>query len=339
MKIRFRLLPALFVALWSFSLLLSCFGSARRTVPANAEPVSRDVSGARVTRVLLLGVDRAAGLTDSVMIAAVNETAKNVTLLQIPRDTYASYTERDYRKLNGAWKTLGAEGLKRFLSDALGVQIRYYAVTDLSLFRDLVDAVGGVEVDVPREMNYSDPAQGLEIRLPAGKTRLDGELAEEFVRFRSGYANADLGRLDAQKVFLRAFAEKCRALTPTETWGVLRVALRGLATDLDLPAILRLKTVFDACGEIRMETLPGQAVQGTSGAWYYAVNRAGGARIVRELLFPDASFTDADFDPNEVFDRREHELFHAVYTVPEAGLPVTDLPEQRKENRWKNKTT
>jgi len=157
---------------------------------------------------LILGKDKVSGLCDVIMIGSVDPVGDSAILLQIPRDTYAVYSEKGYRKLNGALNTLGAEGFCEFISKNFGVAIDGYLLFDLEVFKRAVDAIGGVDVDLPFDMDYDDPYQGLSIHLDAGRQHLDGAEAEKFVRYRSGYVRGDLGRLDAQKIFMSALFKK-----------------------------------------------------------------------------------------------------------------------------------
>ncbi len=200
--------------------LLGLFGWGCRFVVAANVPTTP-----RITRFLLLGCDQSTRLTDSILLVTVNETAKSTTILQIPRDTYAEYTQKDYKKLNGAMSSLGERGIKQFISDALGVPIDFFVVLKLQFFDDLVNAIGGVDVDIPQDMHYSDPSQNLEIHLSKGRAHLNGREAEQFVRYRSGYVNADLGRLDAQKIFLKAFAKQCQTLSIPALLRITFIAL------------------------------------------------------------------------------------------------------------------
>ena len=269
-----------------------------------------------------MGSDRAAGLTDSIFVVTLNETAHRATVLQLPRDTYANYTQKDYKKLNGAYRELGAEGVKNLLSEALGVPIHHTMVLDLDGLQAMVDAVGGVDLVLPQAMEYADPAQGLEIRLPAGAVHLDGLGAEQLVRYRSGYVNADLGRLDAQKLFLQAFAAKCKTLSPAQAMRLLEPMLKHVKTDLDLPNAIRLVSVLRDCDaeHIPMATLAGEAVQGVSGAWYYCLCRSAACRMANEYLLPEQMIDLSEFDPKGLFDRVENENFHKIYTAPDAML-------------------
>jgi LCP family protein required for cell wall assembly len=271
-----------------------------------------------------MGCDNSGKLTDSILVVAIERDSGKVNVLQIPRDTYANYTQRDYKKINGAWNVLGNEGIKTLCGDILGVRIHYFAILSLSGFRAFVDAVDGVDVDIPMDMRYEDPEQGLEIHLPAGAHHLDGRGAEQFVRFRSGYANADLGRLDAQKQFLRAVAKKCQSLSPAQLCRVMGIALTNLQTDFPLPQGVQMLSAVTHCDveQIDMETLPGQAIQGSSGAWYYCANRAGLCRAVNQLLFPPRELLMEQIDPKGLLNRTENADFYAIYNAPEELLPL-----------------
>ncbi len=309
-------LAASFTVLFCMAALLP---QAVRQANAAPEVPIPTAANSAVMRILVLGCDRAADLTDSIFVVSMNGEGR-VGVLQIPRDTYADYTDRDYRKLNGALGTLGAKELTSRLSRALGVPINGYLVMDLDCLCRVVDSVGGVDVDIPEPMEYSDPAQGLHISFPAGKTHLDGKRAEEFVRFRSGYADADLGRLDAQKQFLKAFFTACRNIGFAEGLQLFSSVLPYVETDLPVHIGARLigtagKTDSE---QMTMMTLSGTPLQGTSGAWYYAVNRAGGAESVNQTLFPQAPLSDTQFDPDGFFDRADHPDFHNAYLAPVA---------------------
>lgn len=283
---------------------------------SQAEPVGQKN---RVTRILVLGCDRAASLTDSILVLSVESPSGAVRVLQIPRDTYAAYTEQDYKKLNGAYTALGLDGVKKLLSGALGVSIDYAVVLNLDCVSELVNAVGGVDVEVPQRMQYSDPSQGLFIDLEPGMQHLNGTQAEHFLRFRSGYANADLGRMDAQKRFLQAYFAKCQSVGATGLLQILWAILPHMQTDLPIQDAIRLVHLLpqSELTDIPMETAPGEAVQGSSGAWYYSLNRAGMIRVVNEYLLPGTPVTDETFDPDRLFDRADLPEFHRIYTGQE----------------------
>ena len=329
---------AIFVTMLTFTLCLMPISATHREhnntqLQEDAEPTSTATD--RVLRFLVMGCDRAAGLTDSIFIVTVNETAKQASVLQIPRDTYANYTDRDYKKLNGAKRALGENGVKTLLSEALGVPIDYFVVLDLSALRRVVDAVGGVDVEIPCEMSYTDEAQGLTVRLPKGLRHLTGEEAEQLVRYRSGYANADLGRLDAQKLFLRAFARSCRAMDFAALLRVTGIAVASVKTDLGIGEAIRLISVLRECDPdtTPMATLAGEAVQGNSGAWYYCLRRIDAWRMVNAYLMPDPPIAEDAFDTKRLFDRFDNEAFHKIYTAEiDENRPAEANETQERNN-------
>ena len=296
--------------------------------PTKTEPTASLLKKEGTTRILLLGCDRASGLSDSILLVSINKDEKNVSVLQIPRDTYAEYTAKDYKKINGILSTMGESGTKDFFSQALGVPIHHFAVVKLDLFCKMVDAIGGVDVDVPQKMEYHDPAQDLHILLDEGRQHLDGRTAEHFVRYRAGYVNADLGRLDAQKLFLRAFAQKCRSLTAPDYFRLAGASLTEVQTDIGIGDAIRLGAILRECdpAKVPMQTLAGQAVKGKSGAWYYVLNREGACRQINELTYPESPIEIANFDAAGLFDRVQNSEFHNVYTVAEDELPLAFNP-------------
>ena len=142
------------------------------------------------------------------MLVNVNRTEKTIHLVSIPRDTLI-FCEYSVPKINSAygWAGGGEAGMQELLlrvSEVIGFEPDGYAVIDLSVFEQLVDLMGGITFDVPVDMHYSDPTQGLNIDLQAGKQHLNGEQAMQVARFRSGYATADLGRIEVQRSLVSA---------------------------------------------------------------------------------------------------------------------------------------
>ena len=300
-------------------LCVGCSPSVDSSIPMSASAAAQAKSG-EVIRVLILGKDRAVGLTDGILIASFDTSNGDLRVLQIPRDTYAEYSQRDYMKLNGAYNVLGMNGVKAFLSESLGIRLDYALVLDLDCVADLVDAVGGVEVEVTQAMQYKDVEQDLVIDLTPGIHRLNGKTAEHFLRFRSGYANADLGRMDAQKRFISAFLKQCAELNSASLTQLMWKLLPRAETDIPIHQAIRLGRMLPKINvdEVPMITAPGEPVLGVSGAWYYSINRAGMIRVVKEYLMAE-NFADQQFDPCKKFDRSENSDFHNIYIAPDRG--------------------
>ncbi|MBR2721793.1 MAG: LCP family protein [Clostridia bacterium] len=311
----------------AFFLIFVCLLAA---IPAQAAGVQlladrTKAEGSAATRILVLGRDASKKLTDSMFLLTVDPRQKLATVLQIPRDTYFEYTDRDYKKINGALTSLGAQALLETLSASFGVPIRYFCILDLDGVDSMVDAIGGVDLYNPVPMHYVDSAQNLEIDIPQGQIHLDGKQAEHFVRYRAGYADADLGRLDAQKLFLKALGQKCQVCSPFRLLSLLASVLTSVQTNLGFAQAVTLFASLESFPfeELPSATVPGQAAYGSSGASYYVLNREGAARAVNEFLLPTTPITLAEFDPNGLFDREEHSAFHKIYIASEGDLPIS----------------
>lgn len=271
-----------------------------------------------VRRFLIFGCDESGALTDTILLAARNKNTGEMSVLQIPRDTYAAYTTGSYRKINGAFRALGSEDCKAFFSRALGVTVHWFAALNLKCVPPLVDAIGGVDMDVPMDMDYSDPAQGLEIHIKKGLQHLDGQTALSFIRYRSGYVTADLGRMQAQQNFLRAFAKKCENLSAATFMKLFFIAAPNMQTDLPIHEVFALSQGLGNSGldQISFETVPGEAIKGKSGAWYFVLSREGTRAAVNRVLMPQSAVEEKQFDPDGVFDRPQDPDFHRIYQSP-----------------------
>lgn len=266
--------------------------------------------------VLVMGRDEASGLCDMLMLVSYNMTAEKVNVLQIPRDTYAEYTSGNYRKINGAVSALGGEEkLCDFLSKAICVDIDYYLSLDLDVLGKVVDVIGGVEVNIPFDMNYDDPTQGLSIHLKKGKILLDGDMARQFVRYRSGYAEGDLGRIDAQKIFLAALVKKLKSEGSLFEISAIATSIIGdVKTNIPISNVIFLvKQAFSVSPQnIKFVTLAGEgAVAKASGASYYVLSRPSTVEIVNEFFGAQAD--ENSFDKERVFLNEKYASFSDIY--------------------------
>ena len=262
--------------------------------------------------VLVMGTDRQAGLCDVMMLVSINKAADTATAVQIPRDTYARYTDGSYKKLNGVYNSLGgAAEAADWLSDAFDIVIDHYVCVGLDTVSAVVDAVGGVDVDIPCDMEYTDAEQGLYIKLDAGRTHLDGERAEQFLRFRYSYAGGDVARLDAHKIFLSAFYKKVSSGISPVVLAELCATVDGIETDMSIVDMMELgASVRKMDGDsIYLVTLPGrEAVAKESGASYYVIFASSAQSIMREY------FGGGDaFDKNEYFLNKKYKSFEEIY--------------------------
>ena len=182
--------------------------------------------------ILLMGIDRVpaaknnpkakfGGRSDTMLLIRFNPDTSSIKMLSIPRDTRVRFANGRYNKINSANAIGGVDYTKEVISDNLnGITVDKHARITSEAFKKLIDAVGGVEVDVPKDMQYTDKTQGLYIDLKKGKQTLNGDQAEQFVRFRNDNLG-DIGRIQRQQILLNALQEKLKS--PFVLWQIPKI--------------------------------------------------------------------------------------------------------------------
>ena len=163
--------------------------------------------------------------TDTILLASYDVASQKVTVVNIPRETMVN-VPWDIKTIGSVYQYYGGgdEGMLRLrevVTDLFGFSPDYTIRIDLDAFGEIVDTIGGVNFDVPLDMDYEDPAQDLSIHINQGYQTLDGQQAMGVVRFRigengeNGYANGNIGRIDTQQAFLRAMADQILQIQQT----------------------------------------------------------------------------------------------------------------------------
>ncbi|MFM9042369.1 MAG: LCP family protein [Vulcanococcus sp.] len=180
--------------------------------------------------VVVLGTDVGGGNTDVMYTIRVQNGVTK--LLQVPRDTYINSSSYGPLKANALYAYGGPEAVKTELSKQLGRPVRHHILVNLAVIRRLGDALGGLEVNVPKRMYYNDNSQGLHIDLQPGRQLLKGRDLEGFLRFRHDEMG-DIGRLDRQRLVLSAlFKQITKPESLMRLPSLLAVAGKDLKTDL-----------------------------------------------------------------------------------------------------------
>ena len=213
--------------------------------------------------VLLMGVDRREedlGRSDTLMLAAVDEEDGRAALLSIPRDTRIEVGSYGYDKINHAYAYGGHELTLASVSALVGVPVTHYILIDTSAFERIVDAVGGVDIDVEQRMYYEDPWDdngGLVIDLRPGEQHMDGAQAIQYVRYRDG--EGDIGRIGRQQQFMRAFfAQLLSPQVLPRLAAVVDEVQNAVDTDLSTRQLLTLAArLRDMDGGISMQMVAG----------------------------------------------------------------------------------
>lgn len=266
---------------------------------------------------LAVGVDKASGRGDAIMLVSFDVTQGNISVMQIPRDTYIEYEGRE-TKINEILFIRDVYAIRDILEVTLCVNIDYTALIDLEALEVMVDSVGGVEIDVPFDMKYSDPFQDLYIDLKAGVQVLDGKEATDFIRFRSDYADGDLGRIDAQKQFMSSLFKKVmNEMNVLQAVSLAKGILPMLETDITLDDAAYFAGKFFSAKErkLTMLTTPGFQLHKTDPeAWYYVLSREGTLEAVNTYFnVYDNTIADDLFDPSMILCKEEDDDFLRIY--------------------------
>lgn len=187
--------------------------SVERREAVKGEPVN----------ILLMGVDignptnkNEPKRTDTIILINYNEANEEINMVSIPRDTLVTINGRN-QKINAAHAIGGVNYLINEVEELLDININYYGKIDYKGFRNIIDSIGGIDMEISQNMRYDDDSQDLHINFKKGETvHLDGKKAEEFFRWRknndgSGLAEGDLGRIDNQHLFIDKVIDKFKS--------------------------------------------------------------------------------------------------------------------------------
>lgn len=243
--------------------------------------------------VVLLGME--GPRTDTIIFASFDPESKNLDLVSIPRDTYysrAGYSAADEKKLNAVYGDAGADGTMEAIGNILGgVPVDYYVKITYKGVQRIVDSLGGVQVNIPMDMNYDDPYDNppLHIHFKKGTQVLNGEKAIQFLRYRKGnggggYPEGDLGRMKAQQAFVKVAIKKALGFRlPT----VANTVFKQIKTDMALTDIMILakNAIGMTTDNVKTYSLPGNSFQ--KGLSYFKHDQDGVETLMKEIYKRD----------------------------------------------------
>ena len=241
---------------------------------------------------LIVGTDLNGYHTDSIMIASFDVKNHKVNVLSVPRDTIVN-VKRTNKKLNAAYSVTGEPGnvdkLYEELESIVGFQPDKYVIVSTQGFVDMIDAIGGVEVDVQRDMKYTDPTQDLYIDIKKGLQTLNGYDSMCFMRFRYGYAEGDVGRVRAQQQFVKALMDKMiRPETLTKLPELCDLVMKNVKTDMTVGNLVWLGTEalkMNLETDLHTYILPGEG-QYYKGISYFVPYKHKALEMINEVFNP-----------------------------------------------------
>ena len=254
---------------------------------------------------LLLGVSTDLGgkITDTIMVATYNPKNQTASLLSIPRDTYTGKDHsqgRPNEKINALY-TKGIDKIREKVNELTGLNLKYYMVVDNEALIKLVDVIGGVEFDVPTNMNYHDDTQGLSIELSKGVQVLDGDHAEQLLRFRKNddgtgypaeYGSDDIGRMKTQRNFIMATAKQTlQAKNIFKIKDIIDIIYEYVDTNI---SISNIKAYVPYAINFNVENLKSAVLTGTSVGptqsgnlyapyWFILTNKTEAQKVLEDL--------------------------------------------------------
>ena len=276
-------------------------GMAATLLGHNEETVNK------LPKMYCLVLGKSEDLTDTIMLASYDPKTQEAALLSIPRDTFVGTSEAKASpsdKINAIYnmytdKQKGLEKLLEKVRNLTDIDVRYYVMVDTKALKVLVDEIGGVTFDVPIDMKYDDNRQNLHINLKAGVQKLDGDKAEQVVRFRhnnngttypSSYGVQDIGRMRTQREFLTALAKQ--TLVPSNITKIpefLNIAQQYIETNLDFNTIkdyVPYAVNFNT-DNLKTDKLPGvpQYINGWS---FYKADKTETKEMISKLFYSQA---------------------------------------------------
>lgn len=217
------------------------------------------------TVVMLMGVDERegdVGRSDTLMIATLDPKKKKAAILSIPRDTRVKIQGHGFDKINAAYAYGGYKLTQSTVENLLGVEMEHYVLINVNAFTKIIDAIGGVDINVEKRMYYEDPWDdngGLVINLYPGQQHMDGKTAITYVRYRD--EEGDIGRIARQQKFMQAVMDKLTspAIIPRIP-AIISEVVDCIDTDLSVKQMIEFMSALkDAQSRgLQTEMLPGK---------------------------------------------------------------------------------
>lgn len=216
-------------------------GRVNKDVPIviENEPLPEEPPKENIFTFLVAGKDKVSDNTDTIMLVRLDIGNKNIRILNIPRDTMID-TDRKSKKINSSYVIGGIEQFEKDVASLTGFYVNRYVLFDIEGVEKIIDAIGGVYIDIPRNMNYEDPTQDLYIHLKKGYQHLEGKQAVNLARFRN-YPEGDIDRIAMQQKLLIELAKQAlKAENVLKIPELVAIVKDNVQTDIDINEMLWL---------------------------------------------------------------------------------------------------
>jgi polyisoprenyl-teichoic acid--peptidoglycan teichoic acid transferase len=278
---------------------------------------------------MIMGVDERAddvGRSDTLMIATLDPDKNQAALLSVPRDTRVKIKGHGFDKINAAYAYGGRKLTQETIESLLNTHIDHYIKINVHGFTKIIDALGGIDIDVEKRMYYEDPWDddgGLYIDLQPGMQHMDGKTAITYVRYRD--EEGDIGRIKRQQNFMKAVMDKL--VSPTiipKLPAIVSAVSDSVETDMSVSEILSfLGTLQDAKDNgLKSEMLPGKPVY-IEGISYWVPDISKTRQILANTLGIkiDQSITTSIHEDNIEYEE----------SIPDNAVEVTEKERIKRE--------
>ena len=288
--------------------------------------------------VMIMGVDKRnddVGRSDTLMVATLDPDKNQAALLSIPRDTRVKIKGHGYDKINAAYAYGDRKLSQQTVEGLLGIKIDHYIVIDIHGFTKIIDALGGVDIDVEKRMYYEDPWDddgGLYIDLQPGMQHMDGKTAVTYVRYRD--EEGDIGRIRRQQKFMKAVMDKLvsPAIIPRLP-SMVSAMYDAVETDMSISELLSFMGTLQEAKDngLKSEMLPGKPVYiDDISYWIPDISKT------RQILASTLGVKMNSTITNSIeYDAQEYEesMPDNAVEIPDAQRIKQQLEQEREERR------
>ena len=292
--------------------------------------------------IMIMGVDERegdVGRSDTLMVAAIDPKSNKASLLSIPRDTRVKIRNRGYDKINAAYAYGGQKLAQSTVENFIGVDIDHYVIVNVRSFVKIIDAIGGVDINVEKRMYYEDPWDddgGLYIDFQPGLQHMDGKTAVTYVRYRD--EEGDIGRVRRQQKFMQACMDKVTspAIIP-KIPAVAKEIFSSIQTDMSLRQIIEFAGTLKEARQngLKTDVVPGKGMY-IDDICYWIPDLADMRHIIADTLDVTLSSSMRSSLEREARDYEESipdRATEAPDDDPYIGRPVQAPPTRRYTER------
>ena len=295
------------------------------TAVGHDEYTLKDLDPINFLLVGISGFEKDYKLADTIMVCSYNPKSQKASILSIPRDTYVGKNKANASanyKINSVYQNgKNVDGMVKSIENVTGLEIDNYLIVDTDALVQLVDAIGGVNFNVPIDMIYDDPTQDLHINLKAGMQKLTGEQAEWLVRFRhnndgstysSEYGDNDMGRMRTQREFITELMKQ--TLKPENIFKISKIAEIAFSNITTNMSFSTVKDYIPYAVSFNTENLQTGVLPGTpelcNKIWIYSVNKKQTKALVEELFVEEEE---------EIIEENTNTISNTVKNVNKGG--------------------